>query len=335
MKLARCFLSFSLGALALVLFASPAKVFASDGVVSAEPIEQYQSVSPGDKVGDLIWRGGLVLEGPEIFGGISGIDFLDDKRFVMVTDQGQFISGVLKYRNNGRPKGLENVRFSPIRNSSGAPLPENYTRDAESIVAIYRGGRPAAVRVSFENLTRVADFDLRDGLPVGAARKVAIPDWLSVLRTNESLESVCIAPPASPIFGSTLLIPENVENEEGNHSAWLLGRRDVGALSLSVASGFSPTDCTFLPDGDLLVLERGFSFLGFKMQLRRIKAENVAPGSLMKGEIILSGFGGDIDNMEGLAVRTDKDGSTRIVIISDDNFNDWQRTILLEFELPA
>ncbi len=335
MKLDRCLLSFSLGALALVLFASPGKVFASDGVISAQPIEQYQSVSPGGEVGDLIWRGGLVLEGPEVFGGVSGIDFLDDKRFVMVTDQGQFVSGVLKYRNNGRPKGLESVQLSPLQNSKGAPLPENYTRDAESVATIFRGGRPAAVRVSFENLTRVADFDLTNGRPVGAARQVAIPDWLSTLRTNESLESVCIAPAASPIFGSTLLIPENVSNENGNHSAWLLGRRDVGALSLSVASGFNPTDCAFLPDGDLLVLERGFSFLGFKMQVRRINAENVAPGSLMEGKVILSGFGGDIDNMEGLAVRTDKDGSTRMVIVSDDNFNDWQRTLLLEFELPA
>ncbi|HHG89828.1 MAG TPA: hypothetical protein ENJ90_05025 [Devosia sp.] len=331
----RCLLSFSLGALALVLFASPAKVFASDGVISAQPIEQYQSLRPGDKVGDLIWRGGLILEGPEVFGGVSGIDFLDDKRFVMVTDQGQFVSGVLKHRNNGRPKGLENVQLSPLQNSSGIPLPENYTRDAESIATIFRGGRPAAVRVSFENLTRVADFDLIDGRPVGAARKVTIPDWLSTLRTNESLESVCIAPAASPISGSTLLIPENVSNEQGDHSAWLLGRRDVGALSLSIASGFNPTDCAFLPDGDLLVLERGVSFLGFKMQVRRIRAENVAPGALMQGEVILSGFGGDIDNMEGLAVRIDKDGSTRIILVSDDNFNDWQRTLLLEFELPA
>jgi hypothetical protein len=38
--------------------------------------------------------------------------------------------------------------------------------------------------------------------------------------------------------------------------------------------------------------------------------------------------------MEAVAVHTAPDGSTRIVIASDDNFNDWQRTLLLEFTLP-
>jgi len=32
--------------------------------------------------------------------------------------------------------------------------------------------------VGFENLTRVADFDLVNGIPAGAAHEVLIPDWL-------------------------------------------------------------------------------------------------------------------------------------------------------------
>ena len=54
----------------------------------------------------------------------------------------------------------------------------------------------------------------------------------------------------------------------------------------------------------------------------------------MRGQIILSAAGGDIDNMEGIAVRQTEGGASRIVIVSDDNYNDWERTLWLEFELP-
>ena len=43
----------------------------------------------------------------------------------------------------------------------------------------------------------------------------------------------------------------------------------------------------------------------------------------------------NIDNMEGLAVHTGPGGETRITIVSDNNFIDWQRTLLLEFALPV
>ena len=38
-----------------------------------------------------------------------------------------------------------------------------------------------------------------------------------------------------------------------------------------------------------------------------------------------------IDNMEGLAVSTDADGRMRVTLVSDDNQNVFQRTLLLEF----
>jgi hypothetical protein len=38
--------------------------------------------------------------------------------------------------------------------------------------------------------------------------------------------------------------------------------------------------------------------------------------------------------MEGIAVHTTPPGQTRITLISDDNFNDWERNLLLEFSLP-
>ena len=311
---------------------SPIIAHATPVNLTAIPIETFQGRAFGEVIESLIWQGGIELIGPEQFGGISGVTFTGPEELVMISDQGQFIYALLR-SDNGHPVALDKTDIFPVRNSRGAPLPPNYSRDAEAIDTIYRQGEARAVRVGFENLTRVADFELIDSKPEGAATEVVIPHWLSDLRSNTSIESVCIAPDTSPISGSTLLITEDFPNSEGAHSGWILGDVDKGPISLSVSPGFNPTDCAFLPNGDLLVLERGTGFLSFNMQLRRIAAPDVHKNSVMDGKVILTGSGSDIDNMEALAVRTAPDGSTRITLISDNNFNSWERTVLLEFEL--
>lgn len=323
------------GALIVGLALATPSALAQPIEITAVPVSTFKGAEIGQRVDQLIWRGGLVLDSSaDTFGGISGVTFVSEQDVVMVSDRGNFISARIDYDDAGIPNALSGAQLEVIRNSSGTELPSNFSRDSEAVETVYRNGEAAAVRVGFENLTRVADFDLVDNRPSGAARIVSIPDELESLRTNESLEAVCIAPPASPVAGSTVLIAEQQFNADDNHSAWLLGNRDKGPLALVPADGYSPTDCDFLPNGDLLVLERGMGFLSFIMQVRRIPAETIGPGAVLQGDVILSASGGDIDNMEGIAVRELADGSVHIVIMSDDNFNDWERTLWLEFALP-
>ncbi len=303
--------------------------------VSASPITQFKEAGIDGQVDRLIFRGGIALVSQDdTFGGLSGLTMTGpDQHVVFVSDRGNFVSGQLAYDDAGRLLSLIGITIAPMRNSGGEVLPRQYARDAESVDTIYRNGEPVAVRVGFEHLTRVADFALTDGRPGGPAREVAIPDWLTDLRTNESLESVCIAPPASPIAGSTLLLTEEALDEDGNHRGWLLGQNDKGPIAYANSPVVNPTECAFLPNGDLLVLERGVSMLSFVMALRRVPAAEVRPGNLMVGELLLSASGGSIDNMESMTVHTAPDGELRILIGSDNNFNDWQRTLLLEFAL--
>lgn len=324
-------------ALALaVLLALGLRAEAEEVTVKAIPIEEYRGAVIGERVDGAIWRGGIELQSDsERFGGLSGIAFTDEnQRVAFVSDAGWFVSGQLLYDSRARLLEFIGVSAEAIENSKGDALPRAYVRDAEAIDTIYRDGVAAAVRVGFENLTRVADFDLTDGRPGGAAREVTIPDWLTGLRTNDSLEAVCIAPPASPVAGSTMLITEGDETPEGNIAAYMRGNRDRGAFSIVKSSGLNPTDCAFLPNGDMLLLERGTGLLGFVMQVRRIPADEVRPGTAIAGEVVLTGSGGSIDNMEGIAVHTAPSGETRFIIVSDNNFNDWERTLLLEFGLP-
>lgn len=308
---------------------------AEEETVIAVPLHRFNGAEIGAQVQGLVWRGGIEMQSQtDTFGGLSGLGFSDNAgRLVMVTDRGNFVSAQLIYDEQNRPLSLVGVKIEPIQNSKGAELPRAFARDAEAVAVIERNGVPAAVRVGFENLTRVADFELVDGVPTGPAKEVAIPQWLTDTRTNESLEAVCIAPPASPIAGSTLLLTEGVIDNDGLHSAWLLGQNDKGPLSYLSSEGTDPTDCAFLPNGDLLVLERGVAFFTFSMKLKRVPAAEVKPGARMEGELLLESTGPDIDNMEAVAVHAGPDGRPRITLISDNNFNDWERSLLLEFSL--
>jgi hypothetical protein len=326
-----------LAALAVLLLAvSPAGAQREAVTVTAVQLPTFQNAAIGQKVQGLIYEGGLQLTSvSDTFGGLSGIGFTGaDARLVMVSDRGNFVAGQLIYDEAGAPLSLVGVTIEPIQNSRGTDLPNAFSRDAEALTVIEREGVPAAVRVGFENLTRVADFELQNGVPHGPAREVEIPAWLTDTRTNESLEAVCVASAGSPIAGSTLLLTEGVIDGDGAHSAYLLGRNDKGALSYRSGSGTNPTDCVFLHNGDLLVLERGVSLLRFAAKLIRVKAADVKPGAAMQGEILYEGVGGDLDNMEGVSAHTLPDGELRITLISDNNFNDWERNLLLEFTLP-
>jgi len=317
-----------------VLLAQPAA--AIDVTVTAAQLTRFKGVELDQPVDKLIFRGGLTLQvQDDMFGGLSSITATGPNQDIaFITDRGQFVSAKLAYDETDRLLSLIGVTMDPIQNSKGAPLPRQYARDAEGMDTVYRDGAAVAVRVSFENLTRVADFSLTEARPGGPAREIDIPEWLTDLRSNKSLESLCIAPSSSPIAGSTLLLTEDSLDENGNHRGHFLGNADKGPVGYTNSPIVNPTDCAFLPNGDLLVLERGVALFSFVMNLRRVPAAEVRPGNLMTGELLLSAEGGEIDNMESLMVHVTPAGETRILIGSDNNFNDWQRHMLLEFALP-
>jgi hypothetical protein len=90
-----------------------------------------------------------------------------------------------------------------------------------------------------------------------------------------------------------------------------------------------------LPSGDLLILERKFSWLaGVGIRIRRIPLAQVAPGALVDGPSIFDAdLGHEIDNMEGIDAHVTAEGDTVLTLISDDNFSFLQRTLLLQFTL--
>ena len=124
-------------------------------------------------------------------------------------------------------------------------------------------------------------------------------------------------------------------DNDGNIFAAIVEGPNKGIFTVRRNGEFDITDGAFLPDGDLLLLERSFSMAsGVKMRLRRIYGESIAKGAVADGPVLFEAdMGYQIDNMEGLDVWTRADGAEMVSLISDDNHSILQRNIYLEFVL--
>jgi len=107
------------------------------------------------------------------------------------------------------------------------------------------------------------------------------------------------------------------------------------AAILAAAVWAGPAWAGFLPNGDLVLLERRYApAWSIAMRLRRIPGDTVKVGALLDGDILLdAGMTSQIDNMEGLAVSEDEAGRAILTLVSDDNYSVLQRTLVLQFAL--
>jgi len=132
--------------------------------ISAKPVP-LQPLSPSrTKIGELAFVGGFELHSPDKrFGGLSGIDVLDDGNLLAVSDQGDFV-----WIDLGKD-GLTptTARISSMRNAKGNSLRGKAEGDSEGLAV--NGGMAL---VSFERDHRVLAFDL--GKCGGAARGAPI-----------------------------------------------------------------------------------------------------------------------------------------------------------------
>jgi hypothetical protein len=122
---------------------------------------------------------------------------------------------------------------------------------------------------------------------------------------------------------------------QGNLISFLVGGPSPGQFAVRRTNNFDISDAVLLPTGDLLILERKFSWLaGVGIRIRRIPLAQLAPGAVIDGPSIFDAdLGHEIDNMEGIDAHVTPEGDTVLTLISDDNFSMLQRTLLLQFTL--
>ena len=232
----------------------------------------------------------------------------------------------------------------PLKNEHGVRL-TRHQRDAEGLsIRNANNGRPddAELVISFESTPRIARYR-PDGTYLG---QIDIPARFtdpSHYQSNRALEAVTELPELGVISGS--------------ERPMLNGESSGGGLTESPEEGSAETTTLFstsgrtwryplypvpnsalvaaeaLADGSLLTVERGHGimYLPITIILRRTEPLRSASETLAVSTIAVlnSAQGWSLDNFEGLAHHQGR----RFFLISDDNMQRLQRTILVYLEL--
>ncbi|HVY21679.1 MAG TPA: esterase-like activity of phytase family protein [Bauldia sp.] len=301
--------------------------------VRTVPIPRFKLSTDEKRFGALEYRGGFAMYSTNAdFGSWSGLDFMSDGRIVAIADTGFWLTARL-VEDGDRLTDIAEPRIGIMLADNGQPAPNKVSTDAEGLRIIHVDGREIAL-VSFEQkaaVRRYAGPDFASAVP----KNPPLPRFVSGLRRNQGLESVAVAPTESPLAGATIAIAERSLDDKGNHRGFILDGPKAGQFTIRRSDDFDVSDANFLPNGDLLILERRFSFTGgFAMRIREIPAATIKPGALVDGiALITADSTYQIDNMEGLAVRSGPSGEVLLDLISDDNHGFLQRSILLQFAL--
>ena len=300
--------------------------------VRAHPIHAFEVGTEATQFGRLRFIGGMALTSDNpLFGAWSSVRFLPDgEHFIGVFDTAHWLQGRIERDAQGRLSGLADVTIEPMRDKAGRRDTPKWLMDAESMAL-----RDGDILVGFEGQHRIDVYpggDLAQSVPKRSLSMLIPP---GKLRRNGGIEAMAVAPDTAPLAGATVIVAEYSLDDAGNLLAAVLDGPKKGRFSVVRHDGFDVTDSAFLPDGDLLLLERRFTWsTGVAMRIRRIPGGDIRPGAVVDGEELLrADMHFQIDNMEGMDVVRGPDGSTRIILVSDDNHFIIQRTLMLEFEL--
>tara|TARA_R110000868_G_scaffold11751_15_gene57360 strand:- start:182 stop:1138 length:957 start_codon:yes stop_codon:yes gene_type:complete len=278
-----------------------------------------------EDVGRLRFRGGLDLRsGASRFGGLSGLDIsADGTRLTAIGDRAVWFSARLGYDDDGRLAGISDTRLLPVRGPDGRPLAGRKLTDSESIARLTDG----SMVVGFEQFHRLRRFT-----GIGApAQRLGAPPALGASPRNGGAESV------TRLWGNQLLVlSERLETQPGIAAGWIGAGQDWRPVGFRRQGIFRPVGAaTRDDDGAVFILERRFTAIGgIASRISFLPGGKIFPGGVFEGTEL-----GELsaplvaDNFEGIAVRRAKSGETLIYIVSDDNFHDLQRTLLLMFSL--
>lgn len=300
--------------------------------VNARPLPSFDTRDRArTRFGALDYRSGLVLTSSFAgFGGLSALR-LDPKgeRFIAVSDQGSWFTGRIVYQGRTMT-GLDDVEAAPLLWSDGRPITARGWYDSESLAL-----DGSLAYVGLERVNQVLRFDFSKGFTRARGEVVPMPPAVRKLPFNQGLEALVVVPKGLPLAGTLIALSERGLDADGNLIAFLVGGKTPGQFSVRRTENYDISDAVLLPAGDLLILERKFSwFGGVGIRIRRVALSEIAPGAVVDGPAIFNAdLGDEIDNMEGTDAHVTPEGETVLTMISDDNFSLIQRNLLLQFTL--
>jgi hypothetical protein len=256
----------------------------------------------------VTYAGGLTLRGSALHG-LSDLKMEGDTAWI-VSDFGTLIRMRLTTSRSGRLTGAVAATARPLVDPDGAVLTPKPRADAEGIALLEDG----SVLVSFERDHRIWNYG-----PAGTGRPIPVPHPAVAFADNGGMEGL-----AAARSGGWLVL-----GEEGG--GWVCRPGGCVALPAYPATGddgFRVTGADRDPSGGWFIVERSFSPpVDMRARVRRLSGDGT-PGPVL----IALRPPAAVDNMEGIAAVSTPQG-TRLYLLSDDNDNPLQRTLLLAFDL--
>lgn len=279
------------------------------------------SLDPADPsnrtLGELAFLGGLEIEAGEgEIGGISGLEWWDGKLFA-VTDDGRWLV-LTTDEIRDQLIDLVEIEMGPLLDQRGKRLRRKQQADAEALARSPSG----EWLVVFEQDHRVWNYPGFD--QPATLSDLPLADMVAQTSGNSGIETLAIAPDGWLACGEWAgSSAPNCLRANGND----LEPVDIAAPSPLDERGGAPTDADCASNGVCFVLFRSYNpGLGNAISIVAIATDGNRE-TLATWTPPLS-----IDNFEGLAVR-EESRKTYLYIVSDNNFSDRQRTLLMKFEV--
>jgi hypothetical protein len=275
------------------------------------------------RLGKLTYLGGIRLSSADpAFGGFSSMHVLGD-RFTLLSDGGN----IVRFRMGDDFVPREGW-FGDLPGGPGEAH-RKVNRDSEAMAIDPKAGK---AWVAFENGSWVYRYDAAFTRVERSAKPRAMAKWgddmgpESLVRLRDGRFVILDEGPADLRHARPGLIFARDPTEHPER---------VVKFRYLHPRGYRPTDAAELPDGRLLVVNRRFALSPelFSAKLTILDLRGVRAGELRKGvEIATLARPLLHDNFEGVAITQEK-GATIVWLVSDDNGQFWEQSLLLKFRL--
>ena len=311
---------------ALTLAACASAVVTSQPWTPTSEADGWSPVSASTRTVGLGMPGAAVLgKGVRYAGGVtvragmdsplhslSDLKLTGDGGFISVSDVGDLARGTLALDRRGRLIGLEGLRTRRLTLTDGTPISRKAEGDAEGL-AITTGGD---LLVSFERDHRIWNYG-----PLSALRSpqaVQRPDF--PFAENDGMEGLAASGDGWRVAG-----------EAGG--LWDCSPARCTVTAAPPETPVPDTDYRITgmdrdPAGGWFVVQRSYRApVNLRARVRRMAQDGTLGPVLIELKLP-----GTTDNFEGIAAER-RGGRTRLYILSDDNFNAVQRTMMLAFDV--
>lgn len=291
-------------------------------VAAARPVVFARDARPARPGDQLRFVQGWHLTSPHSqFGGFSGLALIGPQRFQLIGDNGTWVRLTLGSRGH-----VSDLAIKALPALDAYPRRKAFS-DAEALAYDPASGKSW---VALEGLGQIWRLDAAMTRVESRRRSPALFKWPA----NQGPEAM-----ARLADGGVLLLSEDAD-EDARGTEGLLYRDDPAVPGIVPTRFFYDaggkglvSDAAALPDGRVLIVHRR---LGLSPLFTTILAV-ADPAEIGRDGVWRSREIGRVpealrENYEGAAIGVEA-GRTFIWLVSDHNFNSWQRSLLLKFEL--